>query len=144
VFYTDLGGDIVIARYLAATNPDVANAASETKLLTIEHLAANNHNGGQLAFSPVNGYLYISVGDGGNTPGEARNLASLLGKILRIESPCAVTATGCTLDSAVHITPPPGPYTAIVRGVGGGNGRGDRGSDRFVPITDSLPLPAPA
>lgn len=38
--------------------------------------------------------------------------------------PCSVTTTACTLDSAIHITLPPGPYTAIVRGVGGGTGVG--------------------
>lgn len=39
-------------------------------------------------------------------------------------SPCSVTTTGCTLDSAVHITLPPGAYTMILRGVGGGTGVG--------------------
>lgn len=40
------------------------------------------------------------------------------------KDPCSVTMTSCTLDSAIHITLPPGPYTAIVRGVGGGAGVG--------------------
>ena len=47
---------------------------------------ATNHNGGQLQFGP-DGYLYISVGDGGNvspTGDAARNIWLLLGKILRI------------------------------------------------------------
>lgn len=38
--------------------------------------------------------------------------------------PCSVTTTSCTLDAAIYITLPPGPYTAIVRGVGGGTGVG--------------------
>jgi hypothetical protein len=36
--------------------------------------------------------------------------------------PCTITSTGCTLDSAILITLPPGPYTAIVRGKGGVTG----------------------
>jgi len=38
--------------------------------------------------------------------------------------PCVGNLTGCTQESAIHITLPPGPYTAIVSGVGGGTGVG--------------------
>lgn len=80
-------GDTVIARYkVSAGNPDVADPASKTVILTLPQPFAN-HNGGSLAFGP-DGYLYIGLGDGGsgNDPlGNAQNLGSLLGKMLRID-----------------------------------------------------------
>lgn len=59
---------------------------SRIVLLTIDHRAAKNHNGGQLTLGP-DGYLYIGVGDGGRLA-DASNAAdpqSLLGKLLRID-----------------------------------------------------------
>lgn len=88
VFYTDTEGALVIARYQVTANPDVADPDSEEILLTIPHPTRDNHNGGQLAFSPNDGYLYIGTGDGGGggDPGNnAQNRLSLLGKILRID-----------------------------------------------------------
>ncbi len=38
--------------------------------------------------------------------------------------PCSVTTAGCTLDSAIHVTLPPGGYTAILKGVNNGTGVG--------------------
>jgi len=38
--------------------------------------------------------------------------------------PCVGNLTGCSQESAILITLPPGPYTAIVSGVGGGTGVG--------------------
>jgi glucose/arabinose dehydrogenase len=85
VFYTLGNGDLRIAGYTVSGDPDVANGGSAMELLTIPHSSASNHNGGQLAFG-LDGYLYISVGDGGNTPGAARDLTdNLLGKILRLD-----------------------------------------------------------
>ncbi|MGB8251989.1 MAG: PQQ-dependent sugar dehydrogenase [Anaerolineaceae bacterium] len=86
IYYTNLAGDTVIARYLVSTDPNLADAASEVILLTVDQPYAN-HNGGQMAFGP-DGYLYIGMGDGGSAgdPGNrAQNPGELLGKILRID-----------------------------------------------------------
>ena len=87
VYYTDNAGDLVIARYRATADPNVADSASGRIVLRIPHPTFGNHNGGQLAFGP-DGYLYAGIGDGGGSgdPGEkAQDAASLLGKLLRID-----------------------------------------------------------
>jgi hypothetical protein len=96
VFYTNNGGDIVIDRYLSsATNPNLADSSSAIPLLTVEHSAFSNHNGGMLAFGP-DGCLYAGIGDGGSggdPSNNGQNLASLLGKLLRLNpdtgGPCS-------------------------------------------------------
>ncbi|CAQ72131.1 conserved hypothetical protein; similar to Glucose/sorbosone dehydrogenase; putative secreted protein [Cupriavidus taiwanensis LMG 19424] len=87
VYYTDTAGAITVARYqVSAANPDLADTAG-TVLLSIPHGTFSNHNGGQLAFGPDR-MLYIGTGDGGgggDPAGNARNPATLLGKMLRID-----------------------------------------------------------
>jgi len=88
VYYTRPGGDIVIARWRANADRSAVMPSSFTPLLVIEHSAASNHNGGGIAFSPRNGYLFAAVGDGGGA-GDPENDAlnktrNLLGKVIRI------------------------------------------------------------
>ena len=88
VFYTDNGGDLQLDEYRrAAGGPERADPATRRPLLTIQHDQADNHNGGQLLFGRDN-MLYLSTGDGGtqgDPEGDAQNLGSLLGKVLRID-----------------------------------------------------------
>ena len=65
VNYTDKAGNTVVARYRLTSNPDVADPGSEQVVLTVSQ-PYTNHNGGQLAFGPSDGYLYIGMGDGGS------------------------------------------------------------------------------
>lgn len=85
--YTDVSGNTAIVRYeVFADQPNVANPDSATVILTVQQPYAN-HNGGHLIFGP-DGYLYIGMGDGGSQgdpQGNAQNLGSYLGKILRID-----------------------------------------------------------
>ncbi len=76
-----------VARLQTSTqNPDSAIFSSRQVLLT-EPQPFSNHNGGKIAFGP-DGYLYISLGDGGSAgdPGNrAQNRNTMLGKLLRID-----------------------------------------------------------
>lgn len=97
VHYTDANGAITIARFLrSSTNPNVANPNSQVILVSIPHPNFANHNGGMLAFGP-DGCLYAAIGDGGgsgNPNNTAQNLASRLGKLLRIDP--TTPGTACT------------------------------------------------
>jgi glucose/arabinose dehydrogenase len=55
-------GDVVLARYSVSANPNLADPTSARILLAVPHASASNHNGGQIQFSPSNGYLYVAIG----------------------------------------------------------------------------------
>ena len=104
VYYTNLAGDNVVARYHVSADPNVADATSEQIVLTIGHPVNTNHNGGQLQFGS-DGMLYIGTGDGGGVGDPfqaAQNLNDLRGKILRID-----VETG---SPTTYVVPADNPY----------------------------------
>lgn len=86
VNYTNNVGSTIISRFTVSGNVNIADASSETVIMTVVQ-PFTNHNGGDLSFGP-DGYLYIGFGDGGG-PGDpwgyAQDTQSLLGKMLRID-----------------------------------------------------------
>jgi Ca2+-binding RTX toxin-like protein len=87
VFLTNAAGNLEVRRYQrSAANPDRADPAGDI-ILQIPHPGESNHNGGWMGFGP-DGFLYISVGDGGgggDPNNNAQNKDVLLGKMLRID-----------------------------------------------------------
>jgi glucose/arabinose dehydrogenase len=90
VLYTDLDSAVTLARYRVSSDPDRADPASGQIVLRApsEFL---NHNGGQIQFGP-DGYLYVSLGDGGGEGNTGRDPhcnaqqgATLHGKLLRLD-----------------------------------------------------------
>ncbi|MCE9579279.1 MAG: PQQ-dependent sugar dehydrogenase [Deltaproteobacteria bacterium] len=88
-FYIDYtrasDGAEVIAEY--TTTPAAETVTSAPRELIVQEDPASNHNGGMLAFGP-DGYLYISIGDGGgggDSFHNGQNQQTLMAKILRID-----------------------------------------------------------
>jgi hypothetical protein len=81
-------GRVAIERFqISSANPDVADPTSALRILTIDHPNFTNHYGGRVAFGP-DGFLYLSVGDGGSggdPNGNGQNLNTLLAKLLRVD-----------------------------------------------------------
>jgi glucose/arabinose dehydrogenase len=89
VAYVDSTRNLRVRRYHATPSSDVAEPAG-TEVIAIPYPHASYHYGGQIAFGPA-GFLFIGTGDGspidvwGDQDDNAQNLASPLGKILRID-----------------------------------------------------------
>ena len=87
IYYTDRAGDIVVERRRVSSTPNLADPTVALAIIRIAHPGFSNHYGGLVAFGP-DGYLYLGTGDGGGAgdpAGNAQNLSSLLGKLLRLD-----------------------------------------------------------
>ena len=86
VTYTDKSNALVLAEYTGSNTS--LDPTSRRVVMTLAK-PENDHNAGTLHFGP-DGYLYMSVGDGGGPGdrhgliGNAQDRSNLLGKILRI------------------------------------------------------------
>ncbi len=87
VYTKEPDGTNVLARFqVSADDPNRADPASLTEILTIKDTIAN-HNGGDIAFGP-DGYLFYGTGDEGGKgdPNErSQDGQSLFGKMLRLD-----------------------------------------------------------
>ncbi len=95
VNYTTLDKQTHISRFRVSSDPNRADRSSEQVILAFDQPFAN-HNGGQMAFGPNDGYLYIGTGDGGSggdPDNRSQRLNTLLGKILRIDVQVGATYT---------------------------------------------------
>ena len=113
VYYTNLNGDSVVARFTRSGDPRIADRSTHFPLLwstgeRVIHQPYANHNGGCLGFG-ADGFLYVGLGDGGsgNDPdNNAQNPASLLGKMLRIDVSVSDT------NAAGFVVPAGNPFVA--------------------------------
>ncbi len=100
-FYTT-----TLARYHATPSSDVADTTG-TVLLDVPKIWTN-HNGGMIAFGP-DGYLYMSIGDGGSGGdpyGDGQSLDTLSAKILRLD----VDPTHTPDPGKNYAVPPSNPF----------------------------------
>jgi len=92
VYYTGNSGSlvkIIIERFeVDPNNPNLADPNSGCEVISfVKNQNNSNHNGGNILFGP-DGYLYISVGDGGgggDPQDNGQNKNNLFGAILRLD-----------------------------------------------------------
>ena len=89
VYFTNNAGNIEIDEFRrSSTDATRANPTSRRQVIVVPHPTYENHNGGTIQFGP-GGLLYFATGDGGGVTQEkgrfARDLHSLLGKVIRID-----------------------------------------------------------
>lgn len=91
-YTTTVGGGLVsrLSEFRTTDAGATLDPASEVVLIEVPQ-PADNHNGGNVAFGPDDGLLYVGFGDGGSAGdpwgpiGNAQSLTTLLGKMLRID-----------------------------------------------------------
>lgn len=143
VDYNDINenGAVTIAEYTVdPKNPNRADTKSQRPLLVIQKHSPL-HNGGTLRFGK-DGYLYISVGDGGGQGDNwdnAQNRFTLLGKILRIDvdrvgpaQPYGIPANNPFAGMWRSDNPYPGQPPASDSGDNGGKKKRDRDWPGYV------------
>ena len=114
VDFTNTNDDTEIRRYqVAAGDPNRVDPASQTVILSVDQPAGlTNHKAGWLDFGP-DGYLYVSLGDGGGSGDPNRNGQNpdtLLGSMLRLD----VTGDAFPSDpNRNYALPPDNPFVGV-------------------------------
>ena len=72
-----------LSEFSIATDPDLGDPSSEMPLLTLDK-PTTRHNGGMLQFGP-DGYLWMSLGEGGAASVNSQDPTRLLSSILRLD-----------------------------------------------------------
>ena len=83
-YFTDRDGDIRVEEF-RRTSPTRASSTGR-RVIEVPHPSYDNHNGGQMRF--LGRHLYFGTGDGGGSgdpEGNAQDIESLLGKLIRID-----------------------------------------------------------
>ena len=83
VYYTDPSTDSHLVELAASSKRDAADPGFNVGLLHFEQ-PTNRHNGGMLQFGP-DGYLWLSLGEGGKASEHAQHPETLLASILRLD-----------------------------------------------------------
>ncbi|MDH3578530.1 MAG: PQQ-dependent sugar dehydrogenase [Gammaproteobacteria bacterium] len=101
----------VISRFILdnVTSPSAPGAGTVEQVIIEINQDFSNHNGGDIAFGPVDGNLYIGLGDGGSggDPNErAQDTTRLLGSFLRID----VTGPNVTFPGNPYDIPADNPF----------------------------------
>jgi glucose/arabinose dehydrogenase len=82
VYYTDVAEDTHLVEYRVGGD-GLGDPESAIDVITFDQ-PTSRHNGGNLQFGP-DGYLYLSLGEGGEAGRNAQNPATLLSAILRLD-----------------------------------------------------------
>ncbi|MEZ6015220.1 MAG: PQQ-dependent sugar dehydrogenase [Planctomycetota bacterium] len=94
-----------LVRYTLSSDPNRLDAASAVDVLPPEPEPSALHNFGAVTFGP-DGRLYLATGDGNlpndNAPDHARDLGSILGKVLRLD-----------IDAPPPHIPPDNPFVGL-------------------------------
>lgn len=113
-----------VARFTVNGTPALATSVNTSTHLPLITQAdpASNHNGGDMHFGPADGYLYISVGDGGGGDDQFNNARFInkdfFGAILRIDvdkklgslAPNAHPSINADAGVARYAVPPDNPF----------------------------------
>ena len=144
-----LNNQNVITEWTVSADPNVVDMSSAREIMRIDE-PQFNHAGGQLEFGP-DGYLYITLGDGGGADdtsdghgsiGNGQNTLTILGAISRIDplDPTTTSSSDPISNNGKYRIPADNPFVGDASGLDEIFAYGFRNAWRmsFNPFTDQL------